>query len=405
MELQKNNFFKLLSSVIQNQPMPALQKPVDWHAILSVAKEHNLQSLIFERAGTDYEFQSQPEHSYWQRSVITSVVGQAYRTELFLQLYSVLLKADLHPVVMKGIICRQLYGKLCDHRPSGDEDLLIPISDFARVKQVLEEQGYKTEYANETQQQLERIQEVDFFHKKENFHIEVHLNAMGRENAFRAKMSDCFQNVFEHAIDVEIQGVQVRTLAHTDHLLYLVFHALKHLSGGGFGLRQVIDILLYQERFGAEVDWNEFGEKLRSIQAESFWSDLVHIGNTYLGFALEAPLEPNCPDELLEEIMASGAFGNRTMAEKTAAKATIAAFDSPKSGAIGRMFRAIFPPRAMLINQYPYLQENPWMLPIEWVKRWSRYIKRSKASDENLSAESIKISNRKIALLKKYNLL
>lgn len=405
MNLQENNFFKLLSSVIHNRPMPVLQTPVDWNEIFSIAKKHNLQSLAFERAGTNYEFQNQPEYSFWQRAVITSVGGQARRTELFLRLYSAFLKADLHPIAMKGIICRQLYGELCDHRPSGDEDLLIPISDFARVKEILKEQGYTTEYVNETQQQLEQIQEVDFFHEKEKLHVELHLNPMGRENEFRSKMSDCFQNVFDRAIDVEIQGVTVRTMAHTDHLLYLVFHALKHLSGGGFGLRQVIDILLYQERFSSEVDWNEFREKLRSVQAECVWSDLVHIGNAYLGFALEAPMEANCPDELLAEIMESGAFGNRTQAERTAAKATIAAFDSPKSGTLGRTFRAIFPPRAVLINQYPYLQEKPWRLPIEWVKRWGRYIKRSNASDGNLSAESIKITNRKIALLKKYGLI
>lgn len=26
---------------------------------------------------------------------------------------------------MKGIVCRQLYGELCNHRPSADEDILI----------------------------------------------------------------------------------------------------------------------------------------------------------------------------------------------------------------------------------------------------------------------------------------
>lgn len=58
------------------------------------------------------------------------VAGQARRAEAFLSLYQQFIKANMHPLVMKGIICRQPYGDFCDHRPSGDEDILIPKSEY-----------------------------------------------------------------------------------------------------------------------------------------------------------------------------------------------------------------------------------------------------------------------------------
>ena len=54
------------------------------------------------------------------------------RTALFLSDEKELEHLGVQPLVMKGIVCRNLYPKP-DLRPSGDEDLLIPAKDFAAV--------------------------------------------------------------------------------------------------------------------------------------------------------------------------------------------------------------------------------------------------------------------------------
>ena len=41
--------------------------------------------------------------------------------------------------MMKGLICRQLYGEYCDHRPSGDEDILIRKAEYKQVQQIPQE--------------------------------------------------------------------------------------------------------------------------------------------------------------------------------------------------------------------------------------------------------------------------
>ncbi|WP_416259162.1 nucleotidyltransferase family protein [Holdemania filiformis] len=72
---------------------------------------------------------------------------QARRTEAFLSLYRELLKVDTYyPIMMKGLICRQLYGEYCDHRPSGDEDILIRKAEYKQVQQIPQEIGYRPKY-------------------------------------------------------------------------------------------------------------------------------------------------------------------------------------------------------------------------------------------------------------------
>jgi len=53
-----------------------------------------------------------------------------------------LAQQGIYPIVMKGMICRQLYGDLGEHRPSSDEDILVEIKDFYKVQEILEKEGY-----------------------------------------------------------------------------------------------------------------------------------------------------------------------------------------------------------------------------------------------------------------------
>lgn len=90
-----------------------------------MSKKHNLLPLIFEKASEDNNFVGLPVYQRLALETMSIVAGQARRTEAFISLYSKFVNEDIHPIVIKGIICRQLYGDLCDHRPSSDEDILV----------------------------------------------------------------------------------------------------------------------------------------------------------------------------------------------------------------------------------------------------------------------------------------
>lgn len=402
-------FCELIKNIIHINEGCYFQGEVDWSYLVQLAKEHNILALFVEGASKHYSFISRPEYEKEMNESIAIVSAQVRRTSAFLKLYEAFVEADLHPIVMKGLICRELYGALGDHRPSGDEDILIRPSEYELAKRILIENGYISEIEKETESQIERLQEVSFIHPKERLHIELHLNSMGRETEDRAQMSDYFTNVFENYREVEIQGVTVRTMNHQDHLAFLILHAFKHFMLFGFGIRQVLDILLYQKNFGKEVDLVELDKTLCKFKASSFWNDIIYIGNRYLGFELSTIKEPTCPDELLNNILQCGVFGSKSEAEVTAGRATMRVSSNHTNNKSSNMFvvvwRSIFPSKVYMLDQAPYLLKKPWLLPFAWFRRWCRFVNRSKGANANLTVESIKISQRRMKVLKKYDLV
>ena len=402
-------FLNLIKQAIQKSKDDIQEDHVDWTYLVQLSKEQDLFPIFVEEAVKYSSYVERPEYVKEMKEVFEIVNFQVRRTNAFLNLYSKFKKAGVYPLVMKGLICRELYGKLSDHRPSADEDILIPLAEYSKAKEILLANGYQICVEESAEKQLQDIQEVSFIHPDEKLHIELHINAIGRDNPLNCRMNECFENVFKNYRETTIQGVCVRTMGHTDHLLFLVLHAFKHFVGSGLGIRQFLDILLYYEIYGSEVDMDQLCKTLKGLKAFSFWSDIIHIGNRYLGFELHAPQKPKCPEELLENVMESGTFGGRTEAERIAASTMRNVREeelkSKSNNMVVVLWKAIFPSKAYMLCHAPYLEEKPWLLPIEWVKRWGRFLKRSQGHDGNLAIDSVKTSRRRMKMLKKYDLV
>lgn len=402
-------FCEIIKSVIHPHSECRIKDEVDWNCLIQMAKEQNVLPIFIEGAIKFPSYTDRIEYDREMKAALTIVGMQVRHTSTFLTLYNAFVEAEVYPIVMKGLICRNLYGRFSDHRPSGDEDILIPITDYWKAKNVLVANGYMPERDIEEETQLEWLQEVSFIHPNEKLHIELHLNPMGRETDVHAQMSDYFENVFSNYREIQIKDVRVRTMNHQEHLLYLILHAFKHFTGGGFGIRQMLDILLYQDRYGAEIDLKQLNDRLHRIRADVFWSDMIYIGNTYFGFELPTLQKANCPQELLEDMFICGVFGNKTKAEKIAARSTMLATGNYLKNRGGNflimILKSIFPSKDYLMYHSPYLEKKPWLLPIAWIKRWGRFIKKNRNNETNLATESLKISRRRMRLLKKYDLV
>lgn len=405
MERQQQNFLEIIKSAVHHTPF-CLNEPVDYNAILELAREQNLLALVCEKLCESGEFLASEAYGQAIADTVAIVAGQASRTEAFLDLYRKFEEAGIQPVVMKGIVCRELYGEFRDHRPSGDEDLLIRPEDFPTMQNVMENRGFQMEWEKVSEQELEVLQEITFDDQAVGLHIEVHTNLMGLETGFLRRMNEYFTDAFERKVPIQIDDIKLWTMNPTDHFLFLVFHAFKHLMSGGIGVRQAMDIFLFGEAYSEKIDWSYIHRCLRETEAEKFFGDLLFIGNRYLGYECEAGQKPNCPEVLLTDMLENGVFGNSTQAEMTANSMTTAAVNQRESYTTSKsILRAIFPNIEVIRAVNPELVEKPWLLPLCWVKRWGRFIRHNKENGGNLAQESIRISQRRIALLKKYGVI
>ena len=406
MDNQMKNFMEIIRYAIHNNfgdELPNLLEPVDWDGLEKKFREHNLFAIFHEVASKFPEYKKMPRYHENACFMLLMVGQQIKRTDEFLQLYQDFLKQDLHPIVMKGIICRQLYGKSAEQRPSGDEDIYVRKDEFFKVKDVLEARGYVCEFEEVTEAQLSQIQHITFSDEQNGYTIEVHANPMGHRNEMRSQMNDYFDNSFERMRVEMIHDVPVYTFSHTEHFLYLIMHGVKHFVEGGVGVRQMLDVLLYQATYEDEIDWMVMREALENTHTVGFLGDMQYIGKKYLGFDFNVRFGETCPDILLEDMWVAGVFGKKDRDDTVAASITMEVLNH-KSRGLYAWFRAGFPSRKLMVDAFPYLEEKPWMLPVEWVKRWGRFLKKSGQHDGNLLMDGLRKSRKRMKMMNKYGL-
>ncbi len=376
---------------------------IDWKSVFDTASNQNLLPLIYNAASEYPGFTEFDEaHPEYMMTTMKLMGKQVQNTSDFLSLYREFLKAGIAPVVVKGIVCRNLYGELQDFRLSGDEDILIEKKEYEATASVLYSCGYQTNDVADNS--LSTVQEITFYNKETGLTVELHLNPFGEDNQIRSKMNTWFRDSFNSTEVLEVEGVNLRVLSPTDNLLFLLFHAFKHFLSAGMGIRMALDILLCIEKYQDCIDWEHIRTALEGVKAVSFTADLIAVGNKYLGFNLsvEGLNQPTLPDELLEDMLRMGIFGVGSQVDADASRFTEAAIEGKSSNKIADTFHLLFPSWNQWKGFKPYLVDKPYMLPVEWCRRVGRYLK--KRNNVNFS-ESRKIADRRIELMKKYGMI
>ncbi|MCC8076274.1 MAG: nucleotidyltransferase family protein [Clostridiales bacterium] len=381
----------------------------DWAAVFEVARAQNLFPLVYDAAmGYPAFAEFEQAHPRYFTAATASVTTQMQKTEAFLSLYRAFLNAGLAPITIKGLICRTLYGQRADFRPSGDEDILIEKKDYEKAVGVLTACEYQC--VEEPDKALDVAQEATFC--RENLTIELHLNPFGTESAIQETMNDWFRDVFQSDETVTVHNVPVRTLPPTDHFLFLTFHAFRHFIASGCGIRLMLDILLFAEKYGERIDWAYVDKGLADVGASGFLADLVAIGNFYLGFDLPPYGDPVCPKALLDDMCHKGTFGNSTNQDRMVGRmltGTIQnkkADDGVQNNRLAVYFRTLFPTWKTWISLKPYLKDKPWMVFPEWFWRAGRHL-RGETAVGNLKSlnQGYQAAAERMKLLKKYGVL
>ena len=384
----------------------------DWQMLFRLCQYHQILPMIYDTVYACPAFQTCPQETVQmiKTQVIRQVMVQSRKTEEFLQLYKKLLEQDLTPLVVKGLVCRELYREP-DYRCSGDEDVLIPAEQFKACSEVFAAAGMEM---LEPDQDPDEAGEVPFYKVGGLLHIELHKELFSSESEAYGDLNRLFDGVFERKIQDTIHGVPVYTMCHTDHLLYLILHAFKHFLHSGFGIRQVCDIVIYAEAFGKEIDWDDLMEKCKGIHADVFAASLFDIGKKELTFD---PVKACYPEswssvevdgsDLLEDLLEGGVFGDSSMSRKHSSNITLQAVSEDKKGkkAGASLVQTLFPDGKYMERTYTYLKKYPFLLPAAWASRILNYLKESKSMSGNDAMESIEIGNHRVDLMKKYKII
>lgn len=383
----------------------------EWRQLFRLASKQQVLPLIYEAVCQCPAAKSEPELlETCRKKVFKEVARQVKRTKNFLDVYQKICAKGVFPLVMKGMICRNLYPHP-DSRPSLDEDILILEEQFQTVHQILAEEGMRLSKPDE---KPDEAYEVSYKKEGSYLYIELHKHLFPKDSEAYGEFNRFFEGVHERAISETIQGVPVYTLNYTDHLLYLICHAIKHFLHSGVGVRQVCDIAIFANAYGRQIDWDAVFLNCKDVHAEKLVAAMFRIGEKYLGFDAEKACYPAKwraieTDEtaLLRDMLEGGITGNSGKSRLHSSTITLNAVSEYKKGKQAKpvWVKSIFPPASHLTGKYQYLEKYPFLLPVAWADRIVKYGKEIRKSPTNQPGKSIEIANQRIGLLKEYGII
>ena len=157
----------------------------------------------------------------------------------------------------RGLVCALLKGEALSAcypadviRASGDIDLYLPGKQREAFRQMMDDLSFTL------QDDIISGQEgVDDYVSESGIHLEVHCTYFQRLSARQRKL------LKEHGFfssKLFERGGGYWTLKPEAHLVYLVYHADKHLVNHGLTLRMMMDLTQFVNRYADEIDQNAF---------------------------------------------------------------------------------------------------------------------------------------------------
>lgn len=408
--MKKTNleFLSLLKSSLKNEKYDG--EKIDFEDLVYIYKMseiHHVVPMIYNAAYNEDFFKECDANfqAMFKSSAFRYIFSQIQRTNHFLEVYKKLSEKNIKILVFKGIIFRNMYNNP-DDRISSDEDILIKKEDYEKVKEFFLSEGFEF---------IDKGEECAYFSKSTGLCIEVSTSLFSHESKAYGHLNKLFEDVFEKSIKINIDKIDILTLSHEQHLIYIVFHNMKHFLTGGFGIRQVADFSKYIETYGEYINWEKFWLDLKDLNYDTFALNLIEISLKYLGFNDDKITYPDNitsfdelknsqkyyinSESLINDILDAGVFGASTMDRKHTALMTLDAVEDKKKS---NRLKAVFPNVNYLKDNYTYLQKYPTLLPVAWGQRILSYLKKNKTSSY---INTMELGKQRIELLKEYKII
>ena len=408
MEKTNLEFLSLLKSSLKNEKYDG--EKIDFEDLVYIYKMseiHHVVPMIYNAAYNEDFFKECDANfqAMFKSSAFRYIFSQIQRTNHFLEVYKKLSEKNIKILVFKGIIFRNMYNNP-DDRISSDEDILIKKEDYEKVKEFFLSEGFEF---------IDKGEECAYFSKSTGLCIEVSTSLFSHESKAYGHLNKLFEDVFEKSIKINIDKIDILTLSHEQHLIYIVFHNMKHFLTGGFGIRQVADFSKYIETYGEYINWEKFWSDLKDLNYDTFALNLIEISLKYLGFNDDKITYPDNitsfdelknsqkyyinSESLINDILDAGGFGASTMDRKHTALMTLDAVEDKKKS---NRLKAVFPNVNYLKDNYTYLQKYPILLPVAWGQRILSYLKKNKTSSY---INTMELGKQRIELLKEYKII
>lgn len=356
-------FLEILAAALKGEQFKgALTENID--SLRQIAAKQNMWPLILDCVSG--QLKEHPRYNKYYSEALRAVTRQLKQEYRLNEICEALSNAGIPHIVLKGVSCKRYYPNP-QSRTSGDEDILIPWEKYPATDKLLTSLGFQCEDAF-TPQQAREEREAHYRAGDNSLYLEVHLNAVGRENKRNRRLNEYFDDAFSHTEQAAFDEYTFYVLEPTWQLMHLFSHFYRHFYEQGAGIRQMVDILMCIRKDGERIRWEKIERFLRESHTEKLFAAMLQTGRHYLKMELIVPdklQKKTDPVPLLYDMFEGGAFGD-AREERKYMEIVSSEVDSGKAA----MAEALFPSRIKLSYRYPKLYEKPFLYPVYIVRRW-----------------------------------
>lgn len=336
----------VLATLENRKPVVSDNKP-ELEYLCNLARNHHMKAMFLGGALHGWE---------WTEEEVNTLRGMVRGSLLFTciedntqkEITKLFEENGVKFLMMKGSVLKHRYPRI-ELREMGDVDLLVYPECFQAAEDLLLSLGYVV---------VEDVKQHKVFKSPTNICVEVHHTMCDRTTD--KKMYDYFCDYSRHRLK---EGTKYTyELTDEDFYVYMMAHMARHFYVKGCGVRNLVDIYIFQKELGSRVNRKYIEKELNKIGILDFTKQMEKLADIWLGKAESSELY----DNIFEYMLDGGSYGydyngfwNRFSDQKLCEN---------NKGKLRLWY--YFPPLTYMSEKYPQLEEHPSLLFFYWIKRF-----------------------------------
>ena len=269
---------------------------------------------------------------------------------------------------LKGSILKDIYPML-GMRQMADNDILCDSTKMADVRDIFISEGYICEHFGQRNH--------DIYFKEPVLNFEIHSSLFPPLH---------IGNLYEYFKDVKPKLIKDDGnefgyhFSDEDFYVFMVAHEYKHFSGGGTGVRSLVDTYIFLRKFEQTLDWDYIDTELEKLDIVSYEKKNRELAmKVFSGIRLTEDEK-----ELLDYYIFSGTYGNVEHSVNNKLKEYGTGAFAKFRYMLGRLFVPVSendPRYAGYLSYYSWFYEKKYRLPLLFFYRlWLGVTKSRKRS-------------------------
>ena len=309
-------------------------------ALYRLSKAHGLHVLAFDAVLWD----SAPTalSDAWANDVRQNFLHDLLQRQAHQSIQAALREAGIRFLPLKGVALKDLYPSPF-HRAMADLDYFLPDWNQAAVSGAIAKLGFT--FSGDEPCHLH-------FTNPNGLHVEMHRTFVPSGHPFKS--------LFDYLERAARGDGAALAWSREDETLYLVLHLAKHFVSAGVGVRQVVDLYLFQEMYAPDEGY--IREMLTRFGLYPFYT---HVQALIGRWFRSSGVPDEKTDEMARIVLSSGSYGTKAVLIRRMFRDMIGARNSRAFYLLKRMF----PSSEHMRLLYPPLKRHGVLLPVFWVWR------------------------------------